>query len=90
MTQRQNLKIKELHYESNQQTASALKLLFRRKLIDLGFRFEIKENKTDSSEEWRINNEKYRVVQILNSRLTFLTKDAADTVRMGHEIQHLI
>jgi len=27
---------------------------------------------------------------LLSSRLTFLTKDAADTVRMGHEIQHLI
>jgi len=51
------LKIKELHYESSQQTTSALKLLFCRKLVELGFRFEIKENKTGNSEEWRINNE---------------------------------
>jgi hypothetical protein len=58
MTQRQNLKIKELHYESSQQTTSALKLPFCRKPIDLGFGFKIKENKTDGSKEWRINNEK--------------------------------
>jgi len=57
MTQRQNLKIKELHCESSQQTTSALKLQFCRKLIDLGFRFEVKENKADNSEERRINAE---------------------------------
>jgi len=57
MTQRQNLKIKVLHYEPSQQTTSALKLPFCRKLIELGFRFEIKENKTDNSEERRINTE---------------------------------